>query len=250
MTAFTYVFAFVLMLSVLIFVHELGHFLVARWCGVRVLKFCLGFGPPIGIGRWRLAWTRNGTEYAIAWFPLGGFVKMLGENPDEADDPEVRAHPSEALGAKPLWQKLAIVFAGPAMNLMLPVVIFAVTLFIGMPRPAPVVGAVEAGSPAERAGLAAGDRLLALGDQPDRVVGRFRGARAQAPGRGARAALPARRRAARGALRGHLPRGARRVRQGARHGLGGARPSPAHRDGRRPERGRARRTARGCAPAT
>ena len=59
MTALTYVFAFVLMLSVLIFVHELGHFLVARWCGVRVLKFCLGFGPPIGIGRWRLAWKRR-----------------------------------------------------------------------------------------------------------------------------------------------------------------------------------------------
>ena len=132
MTAFTYVFAFVLMLSVLIFVHELGHFLVARWCGVRVLKFCLGFGPPIGVGRWRLAWVRNGTEYAVAWFPLGGFVKMLGENPDEAEDPELRAHPDEALGAKPLWQKLAIVFAGPAMNLMLPVVIFAITLFIGV----------------------------------------------------------------------------------------------------------------------
>ena len=166
MTAFTYVFAFVLMLSVLIFVHELGHFLVARWCGVRVLKFCLGFGPPIGFGRWRMAWTRNGTEYAVAWFPLGGFVKMLGENPDEEKDPELLAHPSEALGAKPLWQKLAIVFAGPAMNLMLPVAIFAVTLFIGMPRGAPVIGAVEAGSPAERAGLQAGDRLLALGDEP------------------------------------------------------------------------------------
>ena len=166
MTALTYGFAFVLMLSVLIFVHELGHFLVARWCGVRVLKFCLGFGPPIGIGRWRLAWKRNGTEYAIAWFPLGGFVKMLGENPDEIDDPELRAHPSEALGAKPLWQKLAIVFAGPAMNLLLPVVIFAVTLIIGMPRPAPVIGAVEAGSPAERAGLLAGDRIVAVDAAP------------------------------------------------------------------------------------
>jgi hypothetical protein len=85
---------------------------------------------------------------------------------DETEDPELRAHPDEALGAKPLWQKLAIVFAGPAMNLMLPVVIFAVTLFIGMPRPAPVVGAVEAGSPAERAGLLPGDRLLALADEP------------------------------------------------------------------------------------
>jgi regulator of sigma E protease len=171
MTAITYLFAFVLMLSVLIFVHELGHFLVARWCGVRVLKFCMGFGPPIGFGRHRLAWKRNGTEFAIAWFPLGGFVKMLGENPDEADDPELHAHPNEALGAKPLWQKLAIVFAGPVMNLILPVVIFAVTLGIGMPRPAPVIGSVEAGSPAERAGLASGDRLLAVNDAPVRWWG-------------------------------------------------------------------------------
>jgi regulator of sigma E protease len=182
MTAFTYVFAFVLMLSVLIFVHELGHFLVARWCGVRVLKFCLGFGPPIGIGRWRMAWVRNGTEYAVAWFPLGGFVKMLGENPDEAEDPELRAHPDEALGAKPLWQKLAIVFAGPAMNLMLPVVIFAITLFIGMPRPAPVIGAVESGSPAERAGLLPGDRLLSLADEPIAWWGDFEEAVRKHPG--------------------------------------------------------------------
>jgi regulator of sigma E protease len=171
MTAITYVFAFVLMLSVLIFVHELGHFLVARWCGVRVLKFCMGFGPPIGFGRHRLAWKRNGTEYAIAWFPLGGFVKMLGENPDEVDDPEVHAHPTEALGAKPLWQKLSIVFAGPLMNLLLPVLIFAVTLGIGMPRPAPVIGSVEADSPAAQAGLAAGDRILAVNDAPVRWWG-------------------------------------------------------------------------------
>ena len=147
----TYLFAFVLLLSILIFVHELGHFLVAKACGVRVLKFCLGFGPPVRIGPLRLAWTRGHTEYAIAWFPLGGFVKMLGENPDEEDDPETRAHPSETLGAKPLWQKLAIVFAGPAMNLLLPVLIFVGTLAVGMPRPAAVIGDVEAGSPAARA---------------------------------------------------------------------------------------------------
>ena len=77
-TGFQFVFAFVLLLSILIFVHELGHFLVARACGVRVLKFSIGFGPPIRIGRFQLAWKRSGTEYVIAWFPLGGFVKMLG----------------------------------------------------------------------------------------------------------------------------------------------------------------------------
>ncbi len=78
----SFIFAFVLLLSVLIFVHELGHFMVAKACGVRVLKFSLGFGPPVGIGRFRLRWVRSGTEYVVAWLPLGGFVKMLGENPD------------------------------------------------------------------------------------------------------------------------------------------------------------------------
>ncbi len=94
----SYPLAFILLLSVLIFVHELGHFLVAKACGVRVLKFSLGFGPPIGFGRRRLAWRRGHTDYVVAWFPLGGFVKMLGENPDEQDDAELHAHPDEALG--------------------------------------------------------------------------------------------------------------------------------------------------------
>jgi regulator of sigma E protease len=182
MTALTYLFAFALMLSVLIFVHELGHFLVARWCGVRVLKFSIGFGPPIGFGRHRLAWTRGGTEYTVAWFPLGGFVKMLGEAPGEEEDPEVQAHPEEALTAKPLWKKLSIVFAGPVMNLLLPVAVFAVTLFIGMPRPAPVIGAVEPGSPAARAGIAAGDRILDVDGKPIEWWGDFEDAVRGKPG--------------------------------------------------------------------
>ena len=167
MTAFSYLFAFVAMLGVLVFVHEFGHFVAAKLCGVRVLKFSLGFGPTIGIGRWKLAWTRGGTEYVIAFFPLGGFVKMLGENPDEVEgDPEVRAHPSETLGAKPVWQKLTIIFAGPLMNLLLPVVVFMGTLFVGIPRPLPVVGTVEPGSPAAHAGLQPGDRILAIDHKP------------------------------------------------------------------------------------
>jgi len=160
----SYLFAFVLLLSILIFVHELGHFLVARACGVRVLKFSMGFGPPIGFGRYRLAWKspKTGTEFVFAWFPLGGFVKMLGENPDEVDDPEALAHPGESLGSKRTWQKLAIVFAGPVMNLLLPVAVFMGTLAIGMPRQSAVVGSVEPGSPAAEAGLAPGDRIAAI----------------------------------------------------------------------------------------
>ena len=165
MNLFDYAFAFILLLSILIFVHELGHFLVAKACGVRVLKFSLGFGPPVGFGRFRLRWVRGHTEYVVAWFPLGGFVKMLGENPDDVDDPGVLAHPSETLGAKPTWQKLAIVFAGPIMNLLLPVVVFMGTLAIGVSKPAPVIGMVEPGSPASQAGLLPGDRITEVAGQ-------------------------------------------------------------------------------------
>ncbi len=167
-TALSFVFAFVLLLGVLIAVHEFGHFLAAKLCGVRVLKFSLGFGPPVGIGRFRLRWERSGTEYVIAWFPLGGFVKMLGENPGDEGSPEALASVEETLGAKPTWQKLAIVFAGPFMNLVLPVFIFAGSLLVGIDRPAAVVGTVERGSPAEAAGMRPGDRLLAVGGRPVR----------------------------------------------------------------------------------
>jgi regulator of sigma E protease len=162
----TTAFAFVLLLSTLIFVHELGHFLVAKACGVRVLKFSLGFGPAIGIGRHRLSWTRGHTEYVVAWFPLGGFVKMLGESLDEMGDPALIAHPEETLNGRPTWQKLAIVFAGPAMNLLLPVVVFMATLAVGMPRPLPVIGTIEPASPAEQAGLRPGDLITAAGGVP------------------------------------------------------------------------------------
>jgi regulator of sigma E protease len=161
-----YLYAVIPMLGVLIFIHELGHFLVAKACGVRVLKFSLGFGAPVGFGRFRLRWVRGGTEYLVAWFPLGGFVKMLGENllVQGEDDPDAvtDASPGEYLNAKPTWQKLAIVFAGPVMNLLLPVVAFVGVLLVGVPRPAPVIGTVEFGSPAAEAGLQTGDRLLAV----------------------------------------------------------------------------------------
>jgi len=167
-SVFSFVFAFVVMLGVLIFVHELGHFVVAKLCNVRVLKFSLGFGAPIGIGRYRLRFRRGETEYVAAWIPLGGYVKMLGENPDEEDSPELHEDRKRAFNHRPVWQRLLILFAGPAMNLALPVLLFAIVLAIGMPRDAAVVGMVEAASPATEAGLRAGDRLTGLAGEPVR----------------------------------------------------------------------------------
>ena len=154
------------MLGILIVAHELGHFLIAKACGVRVLKFSIGFGSPIGFGRLRMRWERGGTEYVIGWIPLGGFVRMLGE-PMPGDEQFSPAIPDDAkadefLESKPVWQKLAIVFAGPAMNLLLPILCLMGILWVGLPRPDAIIGMVEAHSPAAEAGLRVGDRVLAF----------------------------------------------------------------------------------------
>ena len=153
--------AFLFVLGVLIFVHELGHFLAARRHGVRVLTFSLGFGPKI------LKVTRGDTEYCISAVPLGGYVKMAGENPE---DPR-SGHPDEFL-SKTKWQRFQILFAGPAMNILLAVVVTAFVLGIqGVRQPVyfdepALIGSIVSGSPAEQAGLKPGDRVITVsGDQ-------------------------------------------------------------------------------------
>ena len=153
--------AFLFVLGVLVFVHELGHFLAARRVGVRVITFSLGFGPKI------LKFTRGETEYCVSVVPLGGYVKMAGENPD---DPR-SGQPDEFL-SKTKWQRFQILIMGPLMNIVLAVVVLAVVLAQGAHVAAyrdepPVVGVVVKGSPAERAGLMAGDRILVV--NADRV---------------------------------------------------------------------------------
>ena len=164
--ASSWAFAFVVMLGVLIFVHELGHFVAAKACGIRVLKFSLGFGSPVGIGRFRMRWVRGHTEYLVGWIPLGGFVKMLGETPDPESASELAAHPTETLESKPLWQKLIVIFAGPAMNLLLPVVIYTGILAVGFPQADSTIGEVEIDSPAAAAGLQPNDRVIAIDGMP------------------------------------------------------------------------------------
>jgi regulator of sigma E protease len=170
MVVFDYLFAAIPMLGILIFVHEFGHFALAKLCGVRVLKFSLGFGPAIGFGSHRLRWERGGTEYVIAWIPLGGFVRLLGEMlpGDESQSSLIPddAQPHEFLNTKPIWQKIAITFAGPATNLLLPVVIFMLMLWSGIPKTLAVVGMVERDSPAAHAGVEIGDRILEVAGEP------------------------------------------------------------------------------------
>jgi regulator of sigma E protease len=149
--------AFLFVLGVLVFIHELGHFLLARYNGVKVITFSLGFGPKI------LKFQRGDTEYCISIVPLGGYVKMAGENPD---DPKTGA--DDEFLSKSKWQRFQILIAGPAMNLILAVVLLAVVLMQGAEVPAyldhpATVGAVKPGSPAEKAGIVPGDVVTRLG---------------------------------------------------------------------------------------
>jgi regulator of sigma E protease len=149
--------AFAFVLGVLVFVHELGHFMAARWNGVRVLTFSIGFGPRI------FGFRRGDTEYVLSIIPLGGFVKMAGESPD---DP--RAGQPDEFMSKSKWQRFQILIMGPAMNLLLAVVVMAVVLMQGASTPSylrkpALVGVVNAESPAAVAGVRPGDLITRLG---------------------------------------------------------------------------------------
>ena len=148
--------AFLFVLGVLVFVHELGHFLVARWHGVRVLTFSLGFGPKL------LKFTRGGTEYCISVVPLGGYVKLAGETVEE----DRTGAPDEFL-SKSKFVRFQVYLAGPVMNLLLAWLVLAGVLAQGADIPladsSPVViGTVAPGSPAERGGLKPGDHVLSV----------------------------------------------------------------------------------------
>jgi regulator of sigma E protease len=155
------VLAFLVVIGPLVFVHELGHYLVARWCGVRADVFSIGFGRAI------VGWTdRRGTKWKVGWLPLGGYVKFAGDmNPASQPSDEWLALPPEerakTFQAKPLWQRFLIVAAGPVTNFLLAVLIFiGVFATIGYPTTPAIVTGVVTGAPADRAGIAPGDRIV------------------------------------------------------------------------------------------
>lgn len=152
--------SFIIVLGLLIFVHEFGHFIWAKLFRVKVLKFSLGFGPKI-FGR-----KHGETEYLISALPLGGYVKMLGENPTDEVSPD---DTSRTFSGKPVWQRFLIVAGGPCFNLFFAVLLFfLIFLFAGLPQPAPgtKIGKVTSESPAEAAGLMGNDSILAVNGEP------------------------------------------------------------------------------------
>lgn len=143
----------VILLGILIFVHEFGHFIMAKLLGVGVVKFSMGFGPKIIGRRW------GETEYLISAFPLGGYVKLIGENPDEEVREEDR---KKSFSHQSIKKRIAIVIAGPLFNIFLAVLIFSLVNCFGVPLLTSVVGGVVKGYPADLAGIKTGDKIVTI----------------------------------------------------------------------------------------
>ncbi|NUO79825.1 RIP metalloprotease RseP [candidate division KSB1 bacterium] len=157
----TTIVSFIFVLGILVFIHELGHFLAAKWAGIRVERFSLGF-PPRMFGK-----KIGDTDYCISWIPLGGYVKMAGMI-DESFDEKIEGKPDEFM-SKPIWKRAIVIGAGPFMNILLAFALFVGLIYKdGIPEASPeaVVGSVMEKSPAEGIGLQPGDRILSVADQP------------------------------------------------------------------------------------
>lgn len=150
--------AFLLAISLLVAVHEFGHFWVARRLGVKILRFSIGFGKPL----WIKTFGEDKTEFVIASLPLGGYVKMLDGR--EGDVPEAEAH--RAFDRQSLRTRFAIVFAGPAFNFIFAIFAYWMMFVIGIQGVAPVIGEVTPGSAAAEAGLVSGQQIISIDDKP------------------------------------------------------------------------------------
>ncbi|MEL7447682.1 MAG: RIP metalloprotease RseP [Pseudomonadota bacterium] len=157
-TVLTSIIAVLVAIGILVAVHEYGHYIVARLCGIRVLRFSIGFGKPI--------WRRFGkgpdnTEFVLSAIPLGGYVKMLDER--DCDVPASEAH--RAFNRKPVPARIAVLLAGPAFNFFFAIAAYWVLFMVGVPAMKPVVGEVTPGSDAARAGIERGDTIVAVGGE-------------------------------------------------------------------------------------
>jgi len=142
--------SFIFVLGVLVVIHEFGHFIVARLVGIRAEKFSIGFGPVL------FSRKMGGTEFVVSLLPLGGYVKLSGESPEEATGA------ADEFQGKALWQRLAVVLAGPLMNAFLAYVLFVAVFVTGQPTLVSKIGKVLEGTPAASAGLKEGDRILSV----------------------------------------------------------------------------------------
>lgn len=154
--ALTNLLAFVVAISVLVAIHEFGHYIVGRWLGMKVLRFSIGFGKPI------FTWVRgkDQTEYCVSAIPLGGYVRFL----DGREGPVEPADEGRAFDHRPISSRIVVLLAGPAFNFLFAIVAYWVIFVAGVPTLMPAVGEVEPGSYAARAGLTFGDRIIAVGD--------------------------------------------------------------------------------------
>ncbi|MEQ1669170.1 MAG: RIP metalloprotease RseP, partial [Sulfuriferula sp.] len=150
-------FSFLAALAILVVVHELGHYWAARWVGVKVLRFSVGFGQPLFIKRW----GRDATEWSVAAIPLGGYVKML----DEREAPVAEHELARAFNRQTVWARMLIVVAGPVANLLLAVLLYSGLYLHGVPAIKPILAEPTAQSAAALAGLHNGDNIVAIDDQ-------------------------------------------------------------------------------------
>src|SRR5213075_20928 len=149
--------SFALVISVVVFFHELGHLLVGKWVGVKALRFSIGFGPKL------FSFQIGETEYRVSLLPLGGYVKFAGDNPYEEVAPEDKGR---AFLEQPPWKRGLIAFAGPAANFVLAIALYFIVFAAPHQELAAQVGYVKPQSPAAQAGLRYGDRIVAIDGQP------------------------------------------------------------------------------------
>ena len=157
--------AFIITIGLLVTIHEYGHFQVARWCNVKVLRFSIGFGKPL----WQKTFGKDNTEFVLAAIPLGGFVKMLDEREQQTEEnpvPQSEADLKRAFNRQSVWKRIAIVLAGPVANLLLAIILYWGLFMLGVTGMRPIIGVVEDNGLAAQASLKSGEVIQKIAGKP------------------------------------------------------------------------------------